>query len=283
MTPFRCLVTRQRETWPSRARWPCSSRFCLASYLLQRFFWAPVGSLGRYVMLLGRAFAAIREFGTYRENFLNQTQRIGFDSIPIIALAAVFSGAVTTVQAAYQLVSPLIPKNVIGSIVAPSIILELGAVVSGFILAGRVGARIAAELGTMRVTEQIDALETMGLNSIGFLILPRVLAGVLMFPVLYVIACFVGVGGAVLVADLGGFLPRGEFLAGARSFFQPFDAWFGVIKMATFGFVITTISCYKGYYTRGGAEGVGRSTTDAAVVSCVFILLSDLLLAVLLL
>ncbi|HYE57469.1 MAG TPA: ABC transporter permease [Rhodothermales bacterium] len=255
----------------------------MASFLVHRFFWAPVTSLGRYVILLGRAFSAFREFGTYRRNFFDQTQRIGFDSIPIIALAALFSGAVTTVQAAYQLVSPLIPRNVIGSIVSPSIILELGAVVSGFILAGRVGARIAAELGTMRVTEQIDALETMGLNSIGFLILPRVLAGMLMFPVLYVIACIVGIGGSILVADLGGFLPRGEFIAGARSFFQPFDAWFGVIKALTFGFVITSISCYKGYYTRGGAEGVGRSTTEAAVVSCVFILLSDLLLAILLL
>ena len=186
-------------------------------------------------------------------------------------------------QAAYQLVSPLIPKSVIGAIVAPSIILELGAVVTGFILAGRVGARIAAELGTMRVSEQIDALEAMGLNSVGYLVLPRVLAGLVMFPVLYVVACVVGIGGAVMVADWGGFLPRGEFIAGARQFFQPFDAMFGVIKMTTFGFVITSIACYHGYYTRGGAEGVGRATTTAAVVSCVFILLSDLLLAVLLL
>ncbi len=205
--------------------------------------------------------------------------RIGVDSVPIVALAAAFSGAVTTVQTAYQLTSPLIPRTIIGSVVAPSMILELGAVVTGFILAGRVGARIAAELGTMRVTEQIDALEAMGLNSIGYLIIPRVVAGVIMFPVLYVIACAVGIGGGLFVAEIGGFLSSGEFIQGARNFFEPFDAWFGLLKSLTFGFLITAISCFKGYYTAGGAEGVGRSTTQAAVLSCVFILLADLVLA----
>ncbi len=158
-------------------------------------------------------------------------------------------------------------------------ILELGAVVTGFILAGRVGARIAAELGTMRVTEQIDALEAMGLNSIGYLIVPRVIAGVVMFPVLYVAASFVGVTGGLLVGHLGGFVPAGEFVEGAREFFQPFDPIFGLIKSFVFGFTITSISCYKGYYTAGGAEGVGRSTTQAAVASCVFLLVADLVLA----
>lgn len=205
--------------------------------------------------------------------------RIGVESMPIVMLAAGFSGAVTTVQTAYQLVSPLIPKSIIGSIVVPSMILELGAVVTGFILAGRVGARIAAELGTMRVTEQIDALEAMGLNSIGYLIVPRVLAGIVMFPVLYIAACLVGIGGGMIVGDLGGFVPYGEFLEGAREFFQPFDPVFGVIKSLVFGFTITSISCFKGYYTAGGAEGVGRSTTQAAVASCVFLLLADLVLA----
>ena len=209
--------------------------------------------------------------------------KIGVESIPIAALAAAFSGAVMTVQTAYQLDSPLYPKSLIGAIVAPSMILELGAVVTGFILTGRVGARIAAELGTMRVTEQIDALEAMGLNSIGYLIIPRVLAGLLMFPVLYVAAVSVGIGGGMLVADLGGWLPAGEFIDGARGFFRPFDPIFGVIKSLVFGFVITSIACYKGYYTGGGAEGVGRSTTEAAVTSCVYILIMDLLLAVLIL
>lgn len=251
--------------------------------LLQGYLVDPLHNLGRYVLLLSKAFRSLGEFSLYRKNLIDQMMAIGIESIPIVALAAAFSGAVTTVQTAYQLVSPLIPNTIIGSIVAPSLILELGAVVTGFILAGRVGARIAAELGTMRVTEQIDALEAMGLNSIGYLIVPRVLAGVIMVPVLYLFACFVGISGGILVAALGDLLTLGEFVQGARAFFKPFDPVFGLIKSTVFGFAITTISCYKGYYTAGGAEGVGRSTTQAAVMSCVYILFADLLLAVLLL
>lgn len=246
-------------------------------------FLNPVCALGRYSTLLFHAFGALGDFEKYRKNLFTQMMRIGIESIPIAAMAAGFSGAVTTVQTAYQLVSPFIPKNIIGSIVVPSMVLELGAVVTGFILAGRVGARIAAELGTMRVTEQIDALEAMGLNSIAYLIIPRVLAGVIMFPVLYIVSCFVGIGGGLFVGVYGGFVPAGEFIDGARQFFQPFDPVFGVIKSLVFGFLITSISCYKGYFTAGGAEGVGQSTTQAAVTSCVFLLLADLILAVVLL
>ncbi len=243
----------------------------------------PFASLGRFSLLMGKAFRSLGEFKFYASNVSEQMVRIGIDSIPIIALAALFSGAVTTVQTAYQLVSPFIPKSVIGAVVVPSVILELAAVVTGFLLAGRVGARIAAEIGTMRVTEQIDALETMGLNSIGYLIVPRVIAGVLMFPVLYIIASFVAIAGGVFVGDITGAVPAGEFIDGAREFFKPFDPVFGLIKSFVFGFIITSISCYKGYYTAGGAEGVGRSTTQAAVTSCVYILIADLLLAALLL
>ncbi len=250
---------------------------------LEAYMLDPIRALGRYSLLMTQAFGSLHELNVYRKNLFDQMVKIGIESIPIVALAAAFSGAVTTVQTAYQLTSPLYPKSIIGAIVAPSMILELGAVVTGFILTGRVGARIAAELGTMRVTEQIDALEAMGLNSIGYLIIPRVLAGIFMFPVLYIAAVFVGVGGGILVADVGGWLAAGEFIDGAREFFNPFDPVFGVIKSLVFGFVITSISCYKGYYTGGGAEGVGRSTTQAAVTSCVYILLADLLLAVTLL
>ena len=243
----------------------------------------PVRALGRYALLMARAFASIGEIRTYWTNLSNQMVRIGIDSIPIVALAAAFSGAVLTVQTAYQLETPFIPKSIIGSIVAPSIMLELGAVIAGFILAGRVGARIAAELGTMRVSEQIDAIEVMGLNSIGFLILPRVLAGVIMFPVLYVVSCIVGIGTGIGVGHFGGFLSASEFLEGARQFFKVLDPFIGLIKSVTFGFIITSIACYKGYYTGGGAVGVGDSTTEAAVLSCVFILVADLIVAMLLL
>ena len=238
---------------------------------------------GRYATLLANAFKSITEFSTYRENLFSQMVKIGIDSIPIIALTAIFSGAVTTVQTAYQLISPFIPKSVIGGVVMPSVILELGAILPGLVLAGRVGARISAELGTMQVSEQVDAIEAMGLNSIAFLVVPRVIAGSLMYPMLYIIACILGIWGGMIAGEISTGLPQGEFLKGARDFFDPFYVTFGMTKAFVFGFLTTSISCMKGYYTSGGAEGVGNSTTQAAVTSCVAILISDYLLAELLL
>lgn len=249
------------------------------AHLAARFILDPIRALGSYLLLLLEAFSSFTDVKLYWDRLLDQMMRIGIESIPIVTLSAAFSGGVTAVQTSYQLTNPFVPETIIGSIVTSSMILELGAIVTGFILAGRVGARIAAELGTMRVTEQINALEAMGLNSVSYLILPRVLAGLLMFPVLYIFACFVGITGGLVLTHFGGYLTAEEFLLGARDFFRPFSAWFGLIKSVTFGFIITSIACYKGYKTQGGAEGVGSSTTEAAVTSCVYILLADLVLA----
>ena len=213
----------------------------LVHHLTRPFF-----SIGRFTLLLSQAGASLDDFAIYRRNLVIQMGRIGLDSIPIVALAAAFSGAVTTVQTAYQLVSPMIPPSVIGAVVVPSLTMELAAVITGFILSGRVGARIAAELGTMRVTEQIDALEVMGLNSVGYLIVPRVLAGILMFPVLYVAACFVGVMGAFGAAVLTDTVSVGEFMQGARNHYDTFGPWFGLIKSFVFGFFITAIFLLHG-------------------------------------
>jgi phospholipid/cholesterol/gamma-HCH transport system permease protein len=239
--------------------------------------------VGRYVMLLTQSFRSLAEFKTYRQNLFIQMVKVGVDSIPIVILTAAFSGAVTTVQTSYQLISPFIPKSVIGGVVTPSVILELGAVLPGLVLAGRVGARIAAELGTMRVSEQVDALEAMGLNSVAYLVVPRVIAGITMFPLLYIIACIVGVGGGIFAGHVSGSLSAAEFIKGAREFFNIFDPFFGLLKSCVFGFIITSVSCWKGYYTSGGAEGVGTATTQAAVTSCVFVLIADYVLAELLL
>ena len=236
-------------------------------------------SLGRYTLLLAKGAISLGTPSIYWKNLITQCARVGIESIPIVALAAAFSGAVASVQTAYQLVSPFIPSSVIGAVVVPSMVLELGAVITGFILTGRVGARIAAELGTMRVTEQIDALEAMGLNSIGYLIVPRVLAGVIMFPILYVAAVFIGIIGGLVAGLSLNLVTTAEFFEGARSNYLVFGPTFGLIKSLVFGFVITSISCYMGYYTEGGAEGVGKSTTQATVTSCVFILVMDLVLA----
>ncbi len=243
----------------------------------------PLSDIGRFTILMSSAFLSLREMRTYWKNFQIQLVQIGIDSIPIVSLAAAFSGAVTTVQTAYQLVSPFIPPKIIGAVVVPSLTMELAAVVTGFILSGRVGARIAAELGTMRVTEQIDALEAMGLDSSGYLIVPRVLAGIIMFPVLYVTACVVGVLGGLGAAELTGVVSSEEFMQGAKEYYDNFGPYFGLIKSLVFGFLITAVSCYIGYFTEGGADGVGRSTTRATVMSCVLILIADLVLAILLL
>ena len=179
-------------------------------------------SVGRFSLLLSKACASLSDIAIYRKNVFIQMGRIGIDSIPIVILAAAFSGAVTTVQTSYQLVSPLFPPSTIGAVVVQSLTMELGAVITGFILSGRVGARIAAELGTMRVTEQIDALEVMGLNSVGYLIVPRVLAGILMFPILYVAACFIGIVGGIIAGTLTGTVSMGEFFQGGTRILRCF-------------------------------------------------------------
>ncbi len=242
-----------------------------------------LAGLGRFVLLLATAFRSARDVRLYYRGLLRQMVEVGVASLPIVALAIAFSGGVTTVQAVYQLENPLLPPSIIGAFVVPALVLELGALVTAFILTARVGARIAAELGTMRVTEQIDALEVMGLNSVSYLVAPRVLAGVVMFPVIYLLVTAVGVAASALVAEATGALTVPLFFEGARQFFRPYDVFFGLVKSVAFGFVITSIACYKGYYTRGGAEGVGRGTTEAAVLSCLFILIADYVCAVVLL
>ena len=240
---------------------------------------------GRYSLLLARAFNLPRDLkpSLYVRNVFGQLVQIGIDSVPIVALATAFAGGVTAVQALYQLENPFLPLTTIGTFTQQAVMLELGTLVTAFVLSGRVGARIAAELGTMRVTEQIDALEAMGINSRSYLVVPRVTAGVLMFPVLYVISCVVGLAAGALVSALSDQISIAVFWEGARLFFKPYDATFGLIKSLVFGFVITSISCYKGYYAGGGAEGVGAATTQATVLSCVFVLLADYICAVVLL
>lgn len=239
--------------------------------------------LGRYGLLLFKAMRSSLEFGTYRKNLVLEMVKTGYDSVPIVLLTGVFTGAVMTIQTAYQLLTAYIPKSTIGSIVTQSLTIELAAVIPSLVLSGRVGARIATELGTMRVSEQIDALEVMGFNSVTYLVIPRILAGILMFPILYMLTLAFGIGGGLIAGMLTGELPAPVFLQGAREYFFPWDMSFGFMKAIVFGFVITSISSYKGYYASGGAEGVGNATTQATVLNCVYILLADFSLAALLL
>lgn len=239
--------------------------------------------LGQYGLLLYRALRSIYEFQTYKKNLVNELVKIGYESLPIVLLTGVFTGAVMTLQTSYQLETTFVPRSIIGAIVSESILIELAAVITSLVLAGKVGARIATELGTMRVSEQIDALESMGFNSASFLVIPRILAGLIMFPVLYIIASVAGIGGGVVAGYISGALPAAEFMEGARAFFFPWDVTFGLLKAFVFGYVITSISCYKGYFATGGAEGVGTCTTQATVLSCIYVLLADFMLAAIIL
>ncbi|HTO72192.1 MAG TPA: ABC transporter permease [Gemmatimonadales bacterium] len=240
---------------------------------------AHVGRLSRLTVEIIRGFA---EWRIWVPRAFEEAANIGLGSLPIILLVSAFAGAVTALQTGYQFTGN-IPYYVAGSLIVESVVLELGPVLSGLILAGRIGARYAAELGTMRVTEQIDALETLGRSPASHLVIPRVLAGLVMVPMLVVVADVVGVVcGWAAVRQV---LPVSDdaFRYGARVFWHPFDAYYSVIKGFAFGICITVISCYCGFSTEQGAEGVGKSTTNAVVSSCVMVLLLDTLLAKLLL
>ncbi len=239
--------------------------------------------IGRYCRLLYDALRSCTEFHTYRQNLMSEMVKTGIDSLGIVILSGLFTGGVLTIQTSYQLTSPLVDRSAIGAIVSQSMLIALAGLVSGLVLAGRVGARIATELGTMRVSEQIDALESMGFNSVSFLVMPRMLGGILMFPIIYFATSTAGIIGGVLAGSATGLLTMAQFMEGARAFFFPWDVAFGIIKSVAFGFVITTVSSYKGYYASGGAEGVGKATTQATVLSCIYILLADFVLTAILL
>ncbi len=217
------------------------------------------------------------------QRLFHEMNSIGIGSLPIVAITALFIGAVTTVQTAYQLVSGLIAKSVIGTIVSDSTMLELGPTITCLVLSGKVGAHISSEIGNMRISEQIDALEVMGINAPSYLALPKILAGVIMIPILNIVAITLSIYGGYMAGELSGILTHEEFVSGARSTFKGFTLVFSMIKAFTFAFIITSVSSYQGYYTKGGALEVGESSTKAVVYSSVLILFFDYLLAELLL
>jgi phospholipid/cholesterol/gamma-HCH transport system permease protein len=238
---------------------------------------------GRYLLLLRQLFKKPENHQMYRDELFRQMVAIGINSLGIVMIISVFMGAVTTVQTAYQLVSGLVSKTIIGAIVSDSSILELGPTITSLVLAGKIGSSIASEIGTMRVTEQIDALEIMGVNAPGYLISPKILAAIITIPMLIVLAISLSIGGGIFVGDATGILSSQQFIEGARSSFLPFNVFFSLTKAFTFAFIIASVSAYQGYYTTGGSLEVGQASTRAVVFSCILILLSDYLLAQLLL
>jgi phospholipid/cholesterol/gamma-HCH transport system permease protein len=226
----------------------------------------------------------LRAFGdpaTYVPLTIKQMRNIGVDSVPIAAIVAAFIGAVTALQTRYQLF-PGIQLSVVGFITRQMLILELGPLLTALVLTGRVGARMTAEIGTMRVTEQIDALETLAYDPVAYLVVPRMLAALVMLPVLVILANAIGVTTAFLTAVAATDVTWGQFQEGLRLGFAPFQVFYSLIKAFFFGGAIAFVCSYEGYITEAGAEGVGRSTARAVVITSVVILLLDALTATIL-
>lgn len=238
---------------------------------------------GRYILMLKQMFSKPENGRVYWREFFHQCNEIGIGSIWIVIIISLFLGAVTTVQTAYQLVSPLVQNYVIAQIIRDSAFLELSPTVVCIVLAGVVGSKIASELGNMRVSEQIDALEIMGINSKTYLVLPKIAAAIVVIPSLIVISMFLTVFGGYLAGTLSEVLSATEFENGLMRDFIPFNLTFGLIKAFTFAFIISSVSAYFGYYVQGGALEIGRSSTLSVVVSCILILFADYGLAALLL
>ena len=238
-----------------------------------------LGAVGRTARFIGELLAALRDVATWLPQTVEQAMRLGVASLPIGLFIATFTGIVLALLASYSFTGA-VPLYFVGTLVEKTITLELAPVLTGLALAGRVGANIAAELGTMRVTEQIDALETLGYDPLPYLVLPRVIAGTVMFPIIVAASMIVGVGAGWMASVALLHLSTPEFAKGVRLFFQTFDVQYGLAKSASFGFAVTLIGSIRGLRTQGGAVGVGRAATSAVVYSAILILVLDAFWAV---
>lgn len=239
--------------------------------------------IGRYFLLMKKVFARPERYKIYYSQFIKEIENLGISSLGIVAIISAFMGAVITIQTAYNVTNPLLPPYLIGVAARDSILLEFSSTMVALILAGKVGSSIASELGTMRVSEQIDALEIMGVNSAGFLILPKILAAMVFNPFLTLISMAVGISGGWAIGTATEVITTQEFILGIRYGFVPYYILYSVIKTVVFAFIMTSIAAYYGYYVEGGSLEVGRSSTRAVVYSSVVILMFNLILTKLLL
>lgn len=238
---------------------------------------------GKYVLFLGSLFVRRETFKTYYHLTLEECIQIGIRSILLFMLVSTFMGAVTTIQTAANLVSPFVPRFVISQVVREMTILELAPTIMAVIYAGKVGSSMAGGLGTMRITEQIDALEVMGINSSSYLVLPKIIASLMMYPLLVIVAAVCAIMGGYIVGSLTGSLTPTEYIYGIRYAFNEYFITFALIKSFVFAFLISSISSFKGYYTQGGALEVGIASTNAVTTSIIAVLLADYFLSYLLL
>jgi len=239
--------------------------------------------LGRYYLLIGKVFSKPEKTGMYYRKTMDEINNLGINSMWIVVIISVFVGAVITIQTDYNIESPLLPRYLIGVAVRDMLFLEFSCTMVALILAGKVGSSISSELGTMRITEQIDALEIMGINSASYLILPKIIATIFFFPFLTILSLIVGMVGGFMVAILTDITNPQEFIYGLQYVFYPYYFSYSLKKMVVFAFIITSISAYHGYYAEGSSLEVGKSSTKAVVHSSVAILMFNLILTKLIL
>lgn len=234
---------------------------------------------GRYLLMIKGMSTKPENMRMYWKEFMHQCVEIGIGSLGIVILISIFMGAVSAVQTSYQLVSPLIPKTAISQIVRDTVILEFSPTIVCIVLAGVVGSKIASELGNMRVSEQIDALEIMGINSRSYLVMPKIAASLVTIPLLVILSMALGIWGGRVAGSMANILPTDVYDRGLLADFVPYNVLFAMYKAVTFAFIISSIPAYYGYHVKGGALEIGRSSTKSVVVSCVMILFADYVLA----
>lgn len=241
-------------------------------------------SIGDYFLLLKRAFFFKPErFKMYWKEFAGQLAYMGTNTIPIVAVVSIFLGAVTVVQVAYQLISPLLPLTIISRITRDIILLELSPTILCIILSGVIGSKIASEIGNMRVSEQIDAIEVMGVNSAAYLITPKILAAIIAIPILVTFSIGIAILGGRFAATMSNIVNGELYDMGLREGFKIFNVWYALIKAFVFAFIISSVSSYYGYKVEGGSLGIGKASTTSVVTSSILILVADYIIAALLL
>lgn len=251
--------------------------------LLNVFILDNLAKFGRYIMLLGKVFTKPDKWKVFFRRYIDEVYKLGFDSIAIVFTISIFIGAVISIQTQKNITSPFIPSYTIGMLTRETILLEFSSTIMALILAGKVGSSISSEIGTMRVTEQIDALEIMGVNSANFLILPKITALVTFIPFLVIISMTTGIIGGYLVGQFTDLFTPSKYVYGLQAYFIEFYVWYSIIKSIFFAFIISSVASFYGYTVKGGATEVGKASTDAVVVSSVTILLLDVLLTKILL
>lgn len=242
-----------------------------------------VQTFGKYCLFLTEVFRIPDKWKEFFKKLVFEIGKLGVDSIPLVIIISLFIGAVICIQMTINIVSPLIPSYSTGLATREILLLEFSSTMMSLILAGKVGSNIASEIGTMRVTEQIDALEIMGIKSANFIVLPKIMGFVLFVPVLCVLSMFVGLVGGWFIAEFTTMLSVENYVYGIQSFFNEWYVWYGIIKTVVFAFIIASISAFYGFYVRGGALEVGQASTKAVVSSSIIILLADVILTKLLL